>query len=63
MPKKNKLKTKPTKEKKSCGLFFVGQILLGMVSALGYGWFTQWHSIGESCLSPFAVRCQLQITS
>lgn len=61
MPKKNKLKDKANKRKNSCGLFFVDQILLGMVSALGYGWFTQWHSIGESCLLP--ICCQVSITN
>lgn len=61
LPKKNKLKGKFNKrKKKTCGLFFVDKILLGMVSALGYGWFTQWHSIRE--LS-FPLCCQVSTTN
>lgn len=42
--KPNNMKQK-VHEKKSINLFWVGQVFLGMWSALEYGWNVQWHSI------------------
>lgn len=63
LPEKNKLKGKSNKRKKKHVVYF-------LLTKYFWEWFLLWDMDDllsgtpfESCLSPFAVRCQLQITS